>query len=100
MPVVLGGLQIISGRSHPSRLQRNHPSTVPQMQWIVSKDCRSYLSRTEGGIMTTTAPTQDPELQQELLSMAVWDKPFLDAVGDVISQDDFRPLSKGQDTFS
>jgi hypothetical protein len=46
-----------------------------------------------------TTPFQDKDLQQELLGQIVFDKSFVNAVGDSITLDDFRPLSKGQDTF-
>src|SRR5438128_12410781 len=41
----------------------------------------------------------DVDLQLELLAQSVYSKPFLDEVGDVLDQNDFRPLSN-TDTFS
>lgn len=41
-------------------------------------------------------PTQDKNTQLELLAMAVWDRHWLQAVGDVLTEDDFKPLAKEQ----
>lgn len=35
------------------------------------------------------------DLQQELLGMCIYDRPWLKACGDIVSQDDFKPLFSG-----
>lgn len=45
-------------------------------------------------------PFRDEEVQRELLAMTIWDRSWLGAVGDLITPEDFLPVSRGTKTNS